>query len=115
MLAFWLLAFGSAAIGNTLTWRIDADRHGIAASVSEIATNEFTSMAVSLAMLPFLLRACDCWPLHAETRRRYRETVRAVAAGAEPARARAPAPRLGRRGHTRYNAGPLLRACSSAG
>lgn len=70
MLAFWLLAFGSAAISNTLTLRIDADRHGIAASMWEIATNEFTSMAVSLAMLPLLLRACDRWPLHAETWRR---------------------------------------------
>ncbi|SEW27197.1 LytTr DNA-binding domain-containing protein [Luteibacter sp. 329MFSha] len=70
MFAFWLLAFGSAAISNTLTLRIDAERHGIAASAWEIATNEFTSMVVSLAMLPFLLRACDRWPLHAETWRR---------------------------------------------
>lgn len=70
MLVFWLLAFGSAAVSNVLTLRIDARRYGVHADTWQIATNEFTSMAVSLAMLPFLLRACDRWPLHADTWRR---------------------------------------------
>ena len=70
MLAFWLLAFGSAAVSNILTLRIDADRYGLHADTWQIVTNECTSMAVSLLMLPFLLRACDRWPLHADTWRR---------------------------------------------
>ncbi|WP_371022327.1 LytTR family DNA-binding domain-containing protein [Luteibacter sp. RCC_6_2] len=70
MIAFWILAFGSAAIGNTLTNRMDADRYGIPIATWQIATNELTSVLVSLVMLPFLLRACDRWPLHADTWRR---------------------------------------------
>jgi hypothetical protein len=71
MIAFWVVVFGSSAIGNTLTSRIDADRYGIAVQTWQIAANECTSILVSLLMLPFLLRACDRWPLHADTWRRY--------------------------------------------
>ncbi|NID17343.1 LytTR family transcriptional regulator [Luteibacter yeojuensis] len=70
MLVFWVLAFGSAAVSNILTLRIDAHRYGLDAGTWQIVTNEFTSMAVSLLMLPFLLRACDRWPLHADTWKR---------------------------------------------
>jgi hypothetical protein len=70
MIAFWVVTFVSAAIGNTLTTRIDADRYGIAARTWQIATNEFSSITVALLMLPFLLRACDRWPLHSDTWRR---------------------------------------------
>jgi len=71
MTAFWLLAFGSGAVGNLLTGRIDAERYGVPVATWQIAVNEFSSMLVSLAMLPLLLRACDRWPLHADTWRRY--------------------------------------------
>lgn len=71
MLVFWVTAFGSAAIGNTMTARIDATRYAIDVATWQIALNEFSSVLVSLAMLPFLLRACDRWPLHANTWRRY--------------------------------------------
>ena len=70
MLAFWLLAFGSAAVSNILTLRIDAHRYGLEAETWQIVTFEFSSMAVSLFMLPFLLRACDRWPLHTDTWKR---------------------------------------------
>lgn len=67
---FWVLLFGSSAIVNTLTTRIDADRYGIAFATWQIATHEFSSMLVSLVALPFLLVACERWPLHADTWRR---------------------------------------------
>lgn len=70
MIAFWLVTFVTAAIGNTMTTRIDADRYNIAALTWQIATNEFSSTILSLLMLPFLLKACDRWPLHADTWRR---------------------------------------------
>jgi hypothetical protein len=70
MFGFWGLTFVSAAIGNTMTSRIDAIRYNITASTWQIATNEFSSITLSLLMLPFLLKACDRWPLHADTWRR---------------------------------------------
>jgi hypothetical protein len=71
MIAFWILVFGSAAIGNTMTGRIDADRYDIHVATWQLAVNEFSSVLLSLSMLPLLLRACDRWPLHADTWRRY--------------------------------------------
>ncbi|WP_079520726.1 LytTR family DNA-binding domain-containing protein [Luteibacter sp. 22Crub2.1] len=71
MIVFWGTVFGAAAIGNTMTARIDADRYDIHVATWQIAVNEFSSVLVSLLMLPFLLRACDRWPLHADTWRRY--------------------------------------------
>jgi DNA-binding LytR/AlgR family response regulator len=70
MIVFWLLAFGSATVSNILTLRIDAERFGLPTETWQIVTNEVTSLAVSLLMLPFLLRACDRWPLHTDTWRR---------------------------------------------
>lgn len=70
MIGFWVVTFGAAAIGNTMTTRIDADRYNIDVSTWQIATNEFSSVFLSLLMLPFLLKACDRWPLHADTWRR---------------------------------------------
>lgn len=70
MIAFWVLAFVTAAIGNTMTNRMDALRHDMAWPVWQIATNEFSSIFLSLLMLPFLLKACGRWPLHADTWRR---------------------------------------------
>jgi hypothetical protein len=70
MIAFWVFTFVSAAIGNTLTTRIDVDRYHLSAQTWQIATNEFSSIFVALLMLPLLLRACDRWPLHADTWRR---------------------------------------------
>jgi hypothetical protein len=70
MIGFWVVTFGTAAIGNTMTTRIDADRYNIAVSTWQIATNEFSSVFLSLLMLPFLLKACDRWPLHGDTWRR---------------------------------------------
>lgn len=70
MIAFWVFTFVVAAAGNTLTTRIDVQRNGLDYPTWQIATNEFTSILVSLLMLPLLLRACDRWPLHADTWRR---------------------------------------------
>jgi len=70
MIGFWLLVFVTAAIGNTMTSRMDAIRYDIAAPTWQIATNEFSSITVGLFILPFLLWACDRWPLHADTWRR---------------------------------------------
>lgn len=70
MIAFWVFTFVVAATGNTLTTRIDVQRNGLAYPTWQIATNEFTSIFISLLMLPLLLRACDRWPLHADTWRR---------------------------------------------
>jgi len=67
MIAFWVFAFVAAAVGNTMTTRIDVQRNGLGYPTWQIATNEFTSIFISLLMLPFLLRACDRWPLHADT------------------------------------------------
>ena len=68
---FWTVVFAAAAIGNILTNRIDADRYGIPYTTWHIVLNEVSSPAVSLLLLPFLLLACDRWPLHADTWRRY--------------------------------------------
>jgi len=70
VVAFWLAAFVTSAVTNILTLRIDADRYGIDAATWQIATNELSSMLFSLVALPFLLIACDRWPLHADTWRR---------------------------------------------
>jgi len=70
MVAFWVFTFVAAAVGNTLTTRIDVARNGQVYPTWQIATNEFTSIFISLLMLPLLLRACDRWPLHADTWRR---------------------------------------------
>jgi LytTr DNA-binding domain len=70
MIAFWVVTFVAAAIGNTMTTRMDAIRYNIAASTWQIATNEFSSITLGLLILPFLLKACDRWPLHADTWRR---------------------------------------------
>ncbi|UPG85498.1 LytTR family transcriptional regulator [Luteibacter aegosomatis] len=67
---FWLAVFVTSAVTNILTLRIDADRYGIDAPTWQIATNELSSMLFSLIALPFLLAACDRWPLHADTWRR---------------------------------------------
>jgi hypothetical protein len=71
MVIFWTVIFGTAAIGNTLTSRIDAARYHVPYETWHIAINEFSSPLVSLLLLPFLLMACDRWPLHADTWRRY--------------------------------------------
>ncbi|WP_232309596.1 LytTR family DNA-binding domain-containing protein [Luteibacter yeojuensis] len=71
MLLFWAVVFGTAAIGNTLTTRIDAIRYHVPFETWHIVVNEFSSPLVSLALIPFLLMACDRWPLHADTWRRY--------------------------------------------
>lgn len=70
MLIFWLVAFGSAAIGNTMTTRMDADRYDIHVATWQIVINEFSSVFMSLLILPVLLHACERWPLHADTWRR---------------------------------------------
>jgi hypothetical protein len=70
MIAFWVFTFAAAAVGNTLTTRIDVARSGQVYPTWQIATDEFTSIFISLLMLPLLLRACDRWPLHADTWRR---------------------------------------------
>jgi LytTr DNA-binding domain len=70
MIAFWVLVFVTAAIGNTMTGRMDAMRYDIPTPTWQIATNEFSSIVLGLLMLPFLLKACDRWPLHADTWRR---------------------------------------------
>ena len=70
MIVFWVVAFASAAIGNTMTSSIDAHRYAIDVATWQIAVNESSSVLVSLLMLPLLLRACDRWPMHADTWRR---------------------------------------------
>ncbi|WP_414674568.1 LytTR family DNA-binding domain-containing protein [Luteibacter sp.] len=70
MIAFWVLVFVTAAVGNTMTTRMDAMRYDIPSPTWQIATNEFSSIVLGLLMLPFLLKACDRWPLHADTWRR---------------------------------------------
>ncbi|QWT19834.1 LytTR family transcriptional regulator [Bacillus sp. NP157] len=71
MILFWAIVFASSAIGNTLTTSIDAERFHIPFATWHIAVNEFSSTLVSLLIVPFLLAACDRWPLHADTWRRY--------------------------------------------
>ncbi len=66
----WILAFLAAAIGNSLTDWMDARRNGLPAQFWQPLTWQLTSIAVSLALLPMLLWACDRWPLHADTWRR---------------------------------------------
>jgi hypothetical protein len=71
MFLLWTVLFGTAAISNILTSRIDADRYHVPYATWHIIINEISSPAVSLMILPFLLMACDRWPLHADTWRRY--------------------------------------------
>jgi hypothetical protein len=71
MFLFWGVIFGTAAIGNVLTNRIDADRYHVPVTTWHIVINEVSSPLVSLLLLPFLLMACDRWPLHTDTWRRY--------------------------------------------
>ncbi|KAF1005619.1 MAG: Transcriptional regulatory protein BtsR [Luteibacter sp.] len=70
LVIFWVVIFGSSALSGTITGRIDADRYHVEAATWQIATAETSSSLVSLLILPFLLIACDRWPLHADTWRR---------------------------------------------
>lgn len=70
VVAFWLVLFGSSAVSGTITNGIDAERYHVAFAAWQLATFEFSSAVVSLLALPFLLIACDRWPLHADTWRR---------------------------------------------
>lgn len=67
---FWVVIFGSSAVGGTITNVIDADRYHVDVAAWQIATYETSSALFSLLALPFLLIACDRWPLHADTWRR---------------------------------------------
>jgi hypothetical protein len=71
MFLLWTVLFGTAAISNILTSRIDADRYNVPYAMWHIVVNEISSPVISLLLLPFLLIACDRWPLHADTWRRH--------------------------------------------
>ncbi|HYG05568.1 MAG TPA: LytTR family DNA-binding domain-containing protein [Stenotrophomonas sp.] len=45
---------------------MDAQRDGLPVAAWQMLTWEFTSIGVSLALLPLVLRACGRWPLHAD-------------------------------------------------
>jgi len=67
---FWILVFLSAALGNTATGVMDAQRDGIAVATWQVLTWELTSVTISLALLPLVLAGCARWPLHADNWRR---------------------------------------------
>ena len=67
---FWILVFLSAALGNTATGVMDAQRDGIAVATWQLLTWELTSVTTSLALLPLVLAACARWPLHGDNWRR---------------------------------------------
>lgn len=71
MFLLWVVIFGVAAVGNVLTSRIDAERYNVPYTTWHIILNEVSSPVASLLLLPFLLIACDRWPLHTDTWRRY--------------------------------------------
>jgi hypothetical protein len=66
----WVLAFLIPAIANTAVELVDAQRHGRVVPAWHPAVWEASSALVSLLLVPFLLAACERWPLHADTWRR---------------------------------------------
>ena len=62
----WIGLFLAAALGNTATEIMD----GVPFAAWQLLTWELTSVSVSLALLPFVLRGCERWPLHADNWRR---------------------------------------------
>lgn len=66
----WIVIFLSAALGNTATGVMDAQRDGLPVTAWQLLTWELTSVVVALALLPAVLAGCERWPLHADTWRR---------------------------------------------
>ncbi len=68
--AFWLLVFGSAAIGNTLTLLIDVERVALDLAPWKGLTWELSSAVASLILLPAVILLCVHFSLHWDNWRR---------------------------------------------
>ena len=62
VIGLWIGIFLAAALGNTATELMD----GVPFAAWQLLTWELTSVGVSLLLLPFVLRACERWPLYAD-------------------------------------------------